>query len=201
MKHTKLAMAFLALAIGGCSAALAQQAEQQPAAPQARAPRAQPSPMASVMQRVGVDTDITVKFSRPGVKGRKIWGDVVPFGLAPANQYAKNPYPWRGGANAITTIEFSKPVKIDGNQLPEGKYGVHFIPSEKEWIMIFSKNATGHGSFAYNQEEDALRVKVVPVEAPFTEWLEYGFEHLSATGATGYLRWEKLKVPFAISID
>jgi hypothetical protein len=154
-----------------------------------------------VFQRVGVDTEITINYSRPAVKGRKIWGDLVPYGLAPANQYAPNPYPWRGGANATTTIEFSKPVKINGNQLSAGIYGLHFIPTEKDWTMIFSKNSTGHGSFAYKQEEDALRVIVTPVKTSFTEWLEYGFENLSATGATGYLRWEELKVPFEISID
>jgi hypothetical protein len=67
--------------------------------------------------------------------------------------------------------------------------------------MIFSKNSTGWGSFAYNQEEDALRVTVTPVKAPFTEWLEYGFGNLSSNGAVGYLQWEELKVPFEISVD
>jgi len=187
--------ALLALAIAGCSAVWAQDAKPKPA------PKPQPSPKASVMQRVGADTDITVNYNRPGVKGRKIWGDLVPYGLAPANQYAKNPHPWRGGANDTTSIEFSKPVRINGNALPAGKYGLHFIPTEKDWTIIFSKNSTGWGSFAYDQAEDALRVTVTPVKVSFTEWLQYGFENLSDTGAVGYLQWEELKVPFEISVN
>ena len=193
MKRTRLMTVLLALAIAGCSAAWAQQPKQ--------APKPQPSPKASVMQRIGADTDIIVNYNRPGIKGRKIWGDLVPYGMAPANNYAKNPHPWRGGANETTTIEFSKPVKIKGNPLPAGKYGLHFIPTEKDWTIIFSKNSTGWGSFAYNQAEDALRVTVTPVKAPFKEWLEYGFENLSDTGVVCYLQWEELKVPFEISIN
>ena len=195
MKRTRLMIALLALAIAGCSPVWAQETKPKPA------PKPQPSPKASVMQRVGADTDITVNYNRPGVKGRKIWGDLVPYGLAPANQYAKNPHPWRGGANETTSIEFSKPVKINGNALPAGKYGLHFIPTEKDWTIIFSKNSTGWGSFAYNQEEDVLRVTVTPVKAPFKEWLEYGFENLADNGAIGYLHWEELKVPFEIRLD
>ena len=196
MKRTRLATALMALAIAGGPALMAQQTAPQ-AAP---APRAQASPAATVKQRVGPDTDITITYNRPGVKGRKIWGELVPYGLSPANQYAPNPFPWRGGANATTTIEFSKPVKIQGKELPAGKYGLHFIPTEKDWTVIISKNSTGYGSFAYKPEEDALRVTVSPVKAPHTEWLEYGFEKLSATGATCYLKWEELKVPFEISL-
>ena len=193
MRNTRLITVLLALAFTGCSTVWAQQAKP--------APKSQPSPKASVMQRIGVDTDIIVSYNRPGVKGRKIWGDLVPYGMAPANQYAKNPFPWRGGANETTTIEFNKPVKIKGNALPAGKYGLHFIPTEKDWTIIFSKNTTGWGSFAYNQEEDALRVTVTPVKTSFTEWLEYGFENLSDTGAVSYLKWEELKVPFEISVE
>jgi len=192
MKRTRLMTALLVLVIAGCSAVWAQQVKP--------APKPQASPKASVMQRIA-DTDITIDYNRPGVKGRKIWGELVPYGMAPANSFAKNPFPWRGGANETTTIEFNKPVKIKGNPLPAGKYGLHFIPTEKDWTMIFSKNSAGWGSFAYNQEEDALRVTVTPVEAPFTEWLEYGFGNLSDNGAVGYLQWEELKVPFEISVD
>lgn len=191
MKRTRFVTALLALAFAGGSALLAQQAQT---------PRPQASPAATVMQRIGADTDITVTYNRPGVKGRKIWGELVPYGLAPANQYSPNPYPWRGGANATTTIEFSKPIKIKGSELPAGKYGLHFIPTEKDWTIIFSKNSTGFGSFGYKQEEDVLRVTVTPVKAAFTEWLEYGFENLTATGAIGYLKWEELKIPFEITL-
>jgi uncharacterized protein YuzE len=160
-----------------------------------------PSLKASVIQRLGVDTDITIEYSRPGVKGRKIWGELVPYGLAPGNKYTKGkPFPWRAGANENTTIEFNKDVLIEGNKLPAGKYGIHMIPSEKDWIIIFSKNNSAHGSYTYNQEEDALRVTVTPTEAIHQEWMMFGFDSLAGTSATAFLRWEKLKVPFKIEL-
>ncbi len=156
---------------------------------------------ASVMQRLGIDTDITIEYCRPGVKGRKIWGELVPYGLAPGNKYTKGkPFPWRAGANENTTIEISKDVLIEGNKLPAGKYGIHMIPSEKDWIIIFSKNNSAWGSYSYNQEEDALRVTVTPAEALHQEWLMFGFDNLAGTSAAAFLRWEKLKVPFKIEL-
>ena len=155
---------------------------------------------AGVFQRIGIDTDINISYSRPGVKGRKIWGGLVPYGLAPGDNESHNkPFPWRGGANECTTIEFSKDVTVDGNKLPAGKYSVQFIPEPKEWTVIFNKNTKLWGSFDYDKKDDALRIKVTPVEAPFQEWLSYGFDNLAGTSCTAYLRWEKLKVPFNIS--
>ena len=163
--------------------------------------KVRPSLKASVMQTLGVDTDITIVYSRPGVKGRKIWGELVPYGLAPGIEYSNGkPFPWRAGANENTTIEFSKDVLIEGNKLPAGKYGIHMIPSKKDWIIIFSKNNSAWGSFSYNQEEDALRVTVTPVETPHQEWLIFGFDSLAGTSATAFLRWEKLKVSFKIEL-
>ena len=163
--------------------------------------KVRPSLKASVLQRLGIDTDITIEYSRPGVKGRKIWGELVPYGLAPGNKYSKNkPYPWRAGANENTTIELSKDVLIEGNKLPAGKYGIHMIPSEKDWIIIFSKNNSAGGSFSYNQEEDALRVTVTSVEALHQEWMMFGFDNLAGTSATAFLHWEKVKVPFKIEL-
>jgi Protein of unknown function (DUF2911) len=160
-----------------------------------------PSLKAGVMQRLGADTDIVIEYSRPGVKGRKIWGALVPYGMAPGNQYSKNqPFPWRAGANENTTISFSKDVLIEGKPLAAGKYGLHMIPSEKEWTIIFSKNSSSWGSFSYKPEEDALRVTVTPAAAPFQEWLSYGFEDLAGTSATAFLHWVELKVPFKISL-
>lgn len=156
---------------------------------------------ASVMQRLGIDTDITIEYSRPGVKGRKIWGELVPYGLAPGNKYSDGkPFPWRAGANENTTIEFNKDVLIEGNKLPAGKYGIHMIPSEKDWIIIFSKNNSAHGSYTYNQEEDALRVTVTPTEAIHQEWMMFGFDNLAGTSATAFLHWEKVVVPFKIEL-
>jgi hypothetical protein len=156
---------------------------------------------ASVMQRIGIDTDIKIDYSRPGVKGRKIWGELIPYGLATVKQNNKTEQiPWRGGANENTTIDFNKDVLVNGNKLPAGKYGLHFIPTENDWTVIFSKNSSSWGSYSYKQDEDALRIKVTPVKAPFQEWLEYGFDDLTGTSATAYLQWEMLKVPFKISV-
>lgn len=156
---------------------------------------------ASVTQRLGVDTDITIDYSRPGVKDRKIWGELVPYGMAPGNKWSKEkPFPWRVGANENTTIEFTKDVLIEGQKLSAGKYGIHAIPSEKDWVIIFSTNNSAWGSFSYNQEEDALRVTVTPVSAPHQEWLVFGFEDLAGTSAKAYLHWEELKVPFQIKL-
>ena len=156
---------------------------------------------ASVTQRLGTDCDITIDYSRPGVKGRKIWGGLVPYGMSPGNEYSKNkPYPWRAGANQNTTIEFKKDVLVEGKPLPAGKYGLHMIPGEKDWVIIFSKNNAAWGSFTYNEAEDALRVTVKPVKAPHAEWLMFGFDDLAGTSATAYLHWEQLKVPFKIQV-
>lgn len=144
---------------------------------------------ASAMQRIGVDTDITIVYSRPGVKGRTIWGELVPYDKV-----------WRAGANENTTFEVTRDVLINGQKLPAGKYGLHMIPGEKEWTIIFSKNNSAWGSFSYKQEEDALRATVTPEEAPHQEWLMYGFENLAGTSVTAYLWWEKLKVPFEVKV-
>jgi len=172
-----------------------------PSATSAQENQIRPSLKASVMQRLGVNTDITIVYSRPGVKGRKIWGGLVPYGMAPGNKESKGkPFPWRAGANENTTIEFSKNVLVEGHGLPAGKYGLLMIPSEKDWIIIFSKNDSAWGSFSYNQAEDALRITVTPVEAPHMEWLMYGFDDLAGTSATAYLWWDNLKVPFKIAL-
>ena len=163
--------------------------------------RVRASLKASVTQRLGVETDITIEYSRPGVKGRQIWGTLVPYGLAPGNQYSDNkPFPWRAGANENTSIEFNADILIEGNKLPAGKYGIHMIPSKDDWTIIFSKKNDAWGSFKYNQEEDALRINVKPVKAPHQEWLLFGFEDLAGTSATAYLHWEMLKVPFKIEL-
>jgi Protein of unknown function (DUF2911) len=188
MKHS---MSFLAIAmvlIMGSVSVHAQQPEK---------PR--PSPKASVSQRIGIATDIKIEYGRPGVKGRKIWGELVPYGLAPGNKSSNGkPFPWRGGANENTTIEFTGDVAIDGNKLPAGKYSMHFIPSPTTWIVIFSKNDSLWGSYKYNQDEDALRITVTPVQAPFQEWLAYGFDELMPQSAVASLHWAELKIPFKI---
>lgn len=183
-------IALFTLAVLISSSLLAQQQNDKPRA----------SLKAGVSQRIGVDTDIKIDYSRPGVKGRKIWGELVPYGMAPGSEYTKGkPFPWRGGANEATIIEFSKDVMVEGKKLPAGKYSLHFIPSEKEWTVIINKNSGQWGSYQYNQDEDALRITVTPVKAPHQEWLIYGFEELAGTSATAFLHWAELKIPFKIS--
>ena len=149
----------------------------------------QSSPGATVSQTVGTST-ITVSYHRPGVKGRKIWGEVVPYNEV-----------WRAGANENTTISFSDPVKIDGKDLPAGVYGLHMIPTEGEWTIIFNRNSTSWGSFFYDAGEDALRVLTKPEPSEHVEWLEYEFSDLSRSSAKVSLRWEKLRVPFTVEFD
>jgi hypothetical protein len=157
---------------------------------------------ASVTQRLGVDTDITFDFSRPGVKGRKIWGELVLYGMNPGVKYSDNkPFPWRAGANENTTISFNKDLMIEGNKLAAGTYGIHMIPSESEWVVIFSNKNDAWGSYSYDEKDDALRITVTPVKAPHQEWLMYGFDDLAGTSATAFLHWEKLKIPFKIEMS
>jgi tetratricopeptide (TPR) repeat protein len=144
---------------------------------------------ATVLQKVGI-TDIKVNYHRPLVKGRQIWGKVVPYDAV-----------WRAGANENTTISFSDPVSVEGKPLDAGIYGLHMIPGQSDWIVIFSKNSTSWGAFTYKQEEDALRVTVKPQPAELHEALAYDFDDVKEDGATLTMRWEKLAVPVKISIN
>src|SRR6266704_2153826 len=147
------------------------------------------SQAAEVKQRIAL-TDITVKYHRPMVNGRKIWGSLVPYGKV-----------WRAGANENTTIEFSDPVSVEGQPLAKGIYGLHMIPNPDSWTVIFSKTNTAWGSYSYKQEEDALRVNVKPRPlAEMKEALEFEFEDLKPESTAVVLKWEKLGVPFTVSI-
>ncbi len=147
------------------------------------------SQAAEVKQRIAL-TDITVNYHRPLVKGRKIWGGLVPYGKV-----------WRAGANENTTIEFSDPVSVEGKPLDKGTYGLHMIPNPDSWTVIFSKTNTGWGSYSYKQDEDALRVNVKPKPlAESKEALEYDFEDLKPDSTAVTLKWEKLGVPFTVSV-
>ena len=151
------------------------------------------SQRASVTQRIGI-TDIRVDYSRPAVKGRKIWGEVVPFNDG-------KPIPWRAGANENTTITFSHDVMIEGKPHEAGTYGLHTIPSASDWTIIFSKNSTSWGSFSYDQKEDALRATVKSRAGEFREYLAYTFEDVKPESASLQLAWEKLQIPITISVD
>jgi tetratricopeptide (TPR) repeat protein len=107
---------------------------------------------------------------------------------------------WRAGANANTVIEFSTPVQIEGKPLPAGKYGLHMIPKADSWTIIFSKMAAAWGSYTYDEKEDALRVEVKPRENAMEEALEYEFDELKPDSTLVVLKWEKLAVPFRVSV-
>lgn len=144
---------------------------------------------AVVKQRVGL-TDITIDYHRPLVNGRKVWGGLVPLGEV-----------WRAGANQNTTIEFGDNVSVEGQPLPKGVYGLHMIPTADSWTIIFSKMASAWGSYTYKQEEDALRVTVKPRPNEMEEALEFEFEELKPDSAVVTLKWEKIAVPFKVSVS
>src|SRR5580693_2907241 len=148
-----------------------------------------PSQKAEVTQRVGI-TDVTIRYHRPEVNDRKIWDGLVPYGKV-----------WRAGANENTTITFSDPVMIEGKPLDKGTYGLHMIPTADEWTIIFSKNYTSWGSFTYDPAEDALRVTVKPKAADMHNALTYDFDQLQPDSAVVVLEWEKVAVPFKVSVD
>jgi len=151
------------------------------------------SQKALVSQTIGL-TDITIVYQRPAVKQRKIWGGLVPFNNG-------KPFPWRGGANENTTISFSTDVEVEGKPLTAGTYGLHFIPAADTWIIIFSKNSTSWGSFSYNEAEDALRITVTPKkEDEVEEYLTFEFENPQPNSVSVELVWEKLSVPFTVTV-
>ena len=159
------------------------------------------SPKATVSQRIGVDTDIIIDYSRPAVKGRTIWGELVPYGMYPGNKYSKEkPFPWRAGANENTTIEFNKDVKINGSKVAAGKYGLHMVAGKDEFKLMLNEVNDSWGSYAYDDSKDVLNITVKPVPNEHTEWLEYSFDEITETGTTVYLKWAKLKIPFKIQL-
>lgn len=146
---------------------------------------------AMVMQRIGV-TDITINYHRPQVKGRKVFGpgSAQPYGDV-----------WRAGANENTTIQFSNDVTVEGKPLPKGVYGLHMIPGETDWTVIFSKNSTSWGAFTYDPAEDALRVTVKSHPAEMEEALAYDFDSVGRNDATIVMHWEKVAVPVHIETN
>ena len=126
---------------------------------------------------------MTVKYSSPAVKGRKIFGGLEPYGQV-----------WRAGANEATTVEFSKPVTVEGKPLPAGKYSFFVIPTEKNWTVIFNKTPDQWGAYKYDEKQDALRATVTPRKtAALTERLAY-----AVTPKGLVLRWEKVELPIAV---
>lgn len=147
------------------------------------------SPYASVTQTVGI-TEITVTYHRPGVKGRDIWGALVPYGQV-----------WRSGANNATVFSFSDDVQINGTTLKAGKYSFFTVPGEKEWKVIFNSNADQWGAYYYDSSKNVLTFSVTPEQAPHEEWMSYSFSDLTLSSAKISLRWEKLSVSFTVNTN
>ncbi|MDD8018314.1 MAG: DUF2911 domain-containing protein [Bacteroidota bacterium] len=147
------------------------------------------SQFSSVSQTVGT-TDITITYHRPGVKGREIWGKLVPFGEV-----------WRSGANNATVFTFSDDVIIAGKQLKAGKYSFFTIPTGNDWTIIFNSVADQWGAYSYDSTKNILTFTVKPEAAPHEEWLSYSFSDLSVSSAKVSLRWEKIAVSFPITVD
>ena len=160
-------------------------------APPARADLKLPrvSPGAVVTQTLGI-TDITVGYSRPGVKGRVIWGDLVPYDK-----------PWRTGANEATTFTTTGEIQFGGRALPAGTYSLLTLPGKDEWAVVLNSEKDMWGAFEYKPEKDVMRVTVRPAAAQAQEWMEFSFENLTPTTADLVLRWEKLRLAVPLSVD
>jgi hypothetical protein len=148
-----------------------------------------PSPSGTLSQDIGISR-IDLAFSRPAVKGRKIWGGVVPYGQV-----------WRTGANAATMITFSHAAKVAGKEVPAGSYAFFAIPGEKAWTLILNRKASQWGASDYKQEEDLLRWETTPQTGPFLEYLDYRVLPVDSGNATVELGWEKLRVSFPVAFD
>jgi len=140
-------------------------------------------------QTIGIST-VTIDYSRPLAGTREVWGKTVPYGKV-----------WRSGANENTTITFSDEVSVEGKPLAAGTYGLHMLPDKDQWTIIFSKNSTSWGSFSYDEKEDALRVTVKPAADQNFDTLTYTFDDVKPDSAVATLRWEKVAVPFRVSVD
>lgn len=161
---------------------------------------------ATVTQEIGPVT-VSVSYSSPRVvlKGDdrrgKIWGTLVPYGMTDLGFNNCKSCPWRAGANENTVFTVSHDVKVQGQPLHAGKYGLHMIPGKDEFTVIFSRNSSSWGSFSYDPKEDALRVTTKPQKSDYHEWLTYEFTEREPAKATVALKWEDLQIPFTITAD
>ena len=153
-------------------------------AQQLRLPR--PSPNSTLTQTVGL-TDITIKYSRPGVKGRQIWGALVPYDTI-----------WRTGANEATTISFSDDVNINGQKLAKGTYALFTIPHKDSWDVVFNSQAEQWGAFTHDKAKDVLTVTARPEKAEYREWMEFEVPEMTTDTAKIAIRWENIAVPFTV---
>lgn len=160
-----------------------------------------PSPAAVVSQTIGISA-ITVNYSRPSVKGREVWGNLVPYGWNVQGFGAGNSAPWRAGANENTTIKFTHEAKVEGQTVPAGTYGLFFVVNkDNTGEVVLSKDSRSWGSFFYDPKHDQLRAKIQTREIPNTELLTYDFINTSKTAGELVLNWEKKQLPVKIEFD
>jgi len=157
------------------------------AAADVRLPQA--SPAASIQQAVGV-TDLEITYHRPGVKGRTIWGGLVPYDQI-----------WRLGANEATTLAVSSPFRIAGHEIAAGTYALFAIPGKEAWTFILDKNPKQWGAFSHKDADDVLRFQAKPQEGPFVERLQFTISPDTDGAATVEMAWEKLRVAFQVEVD
>jgi Protein of unknown function (DUF2911) len=148
------------------------------------------SPACTIKQRVGL-TDIEIDYSRPGIKGREVFGGIVPYGTV-----------WRTGANQATRITFSTPVKLEGHEIPAGTYSLFTIPDKGDWTIIINKDANQWGAFQYKQADDLLRFQVAPIsmDVPI-ETFTIEFNRVRDESAVLNLAWDKTVVPIHLTVD
>jgi hypothetical protein len=162
---------------------------------------------AEVSQWIGL-VKINIDYHSPNVHGGggadrngHIWGELISYGFPDPGFGPSHAAPWRVGANETTTITLSHDVKVEGKDLKAGTCGL-FLDLEKSgpWTWIFSKAAKGWGSFQYDPKDDVLRVPVDPVDAPYTEFMTFGFDERRPASTIAYLQWEKKRIPFKIEV-
>ena len=162
-----------------CLNTYSQQAPSMPA----------PSPAASVSQTFGL-TKIDINYSSPGVKGRQIWGGLVPYDSV-----------WRTGANVCTNISFSTDVMVGGTKVKQGKYGLFTIPGKNSWTIILNSDASQWGAYDYKKSLDVARITVSPQMSDMKERMAFTIDPVSDSTAMITLSWEKLKVSFTVMAD
>lgn len=171
------------LLVAFCIGALVMAEAQQLRTPQ-------PSTTQTVKQELGLGT-VELSYSRPNMKGRKIFGDLVPFDKV-----------WRTGANNATTLTFTDEVIIGGTKVPAGKYGLLSIPSANEWTIIISKQTDVTSPAAYKQDMDVVRVKAKPMQLPWSfETFGISFENIKDNGCELMMAWDKTLVSLPITTD
>jgi hypothetical protein len=173
MRKTFIAAAVVAIAL--------------PALSQIRLPES--SPAAKVTQEVGISS-ATISYHRPGVKGRKVWGELVPYGKV-----------WRFGANEATTLELSHAAKVGGQSVPAGRYALFAIPGEKEWTLVLNTQAQQWGAYSHDPAKDLVRFNVAPQSGAMAEWFTIEMRPVLNNAIQVESAWERVRVPFTIEFD